>query len=466
MLQVQLLQGEFKMIKGIAEIFKSDLKAIINNPIVIVALIIIVCLPSLYSLINIQAIWNPYNNTSNMKIAIVDNDLGYTFQGVNYNFGKNLSNELAANNTNLNWQFVDENTARYGVNTGEYYAAFIIPSNFTENLLSFGTSNPKQAQIEYLINEKMNPIMPRIINTTALEIQNQVNSAVDQGKINLTTTQATALQTQLSTMQEQISALQAQNSSAANQPNTNLTAANPNSTTSANPNGLITFSSGNQNDPNVNPMQMNEELIFPVDNYGSAIAPFYIALSLFIGSIVAVAMLSTRVRKSKQYHPVSVYFGKMGLFILISILQALVITLVILNLHVQLSSATLFTFTALYIGLCFMIITYSLVSVFGSIGKAFAIIILVLQVMTTGGTYPVQMLSSFYQNVYPYLPMTYAIDALRQVVAGVLWNNYWYNLEILTIFPAIVLIFALLMKEEMDKKAEQAEQNLKKSGLF
>ena len=113
-----------------------------------------------------------------------------------------------------------------------------------------------------------------------------------------------------------------------------------------------------------------------------------------------------------------------------------------------------------------MIITYSLVSVFGSIGKAFAIIILVLQVMTTGGTYPVQMLSSFYQNVYPYLPMTYAIDALRQVVAGVLWNNYWYNLEILTIFPAIVLIFALLMKEEMDKKAEQAEQNLKKSGLF
>ncbi len=74
-----------------------------------------------------------------MKIAIVDNDLGYTASGVDYNFGKNLSNQLAVNNTDFKWQFVDENTAISGVNKGVYYAAFIIPSNFTENLLSFET---------------------------------------------------------------------------------------------------------------------------------------------------------------------------------------------------------------------------------------------------------------------------------------------------------------------------------------
>ena len=84
------------MLKGIKEIFRNDIKSITRNPVVIIALIIIICLPSLYSLVNISAVWNPYNETGNMKIAIVDNDLGYTAGGVNYNFGKNLSNELAA----------------------------------------------------------------------------------------------------------------------------------------------------------------------------------------------------------------------------------------------------------------------------------------------------------------------------------------------------------------------------------
>ena len=74
--------------KGITEIFRNDIKTIISNPVVMIALIIIICLPSLYSLVNISAVWNPYNETSNMKVAVVDNDLGYTSGGVDYNFGK------------------------------------------------------------------------------------------------------------------------------------------------------------------------------------------------------------------------------------------------------------------------------------------------------------------------------------------------------------------------------------------
>ncbi|MCE5214229.1 MAG: YhgE/Pip family protein, partial [Methanobacterium sp.] len=115
------------MFKEILKIFKNDIKTIVSNPVVLIVMIVIVCLPSLYALVNISAAWDPYNGTSNMKIAIVDNDAGYTLQGVNYKFGKNLSDEIAANNTNFNWQFVDEQTARNGVKNGEYFAAFIIP---------------------------------------------------------------------------------------------------------------------------------------------------------------------------------------------------------------------------------------------------------------------------------------------------------------------------------------------------
>jgi putative membrane protein len=406
-----------KMLKGINEIFRNDIKSIIRNPVVIIALIIIICLPSLYSLVNISAVWNPYNETGNMKVAIVDNDLGYTAGGVDYNFGKNLSDELAANNTDFNWQFVDENTARYGVNTGAYYAAFIIPSNFTENLLSFETVNPRQAQISYIVNDKLNPIAPRLTNVTADTLLSNINSAVDQAKINLTS--------------------------------------------GGNLNG-ISFTNGQSN----NPVYLNSTVIDPVYNYGSAIAPFYISLSLFIGCIVAIAMLSTRVRSNKKYHHVSVYLGRMGLFLIISVFQALVIALGVLNLHIQVTSPYLFTLTALYIGLCFMVIAYSLTSIFGNMGKALVIILLVLQIMTTGGTFPVNLLPSTFQNLAPYLPMSYAIGALREVMAGVLWNSYWYNILVLAIFPTVIFVLTILIKERFSKPAEWTEEKLKKSGLF
>jgi putative membrane protein len=405
------------MLKGIKEIFRNDIKSIIRNPVVIIALIIIICLPSLYSLVNISAVWNPYNQTGNMKVAIVDNDLGYTAGGLDYNFGKNLSDELAANNTDFNWQFVDENTAIYGVNTGAYYAAFIIPSNFTENLLSFETVDPRQADISYIVNDKLNPIAPRLTNVTANTLLSNINSAVDQAKINLTS--------------------------------------------GGNLNG-ISFTNGQSN----NPVYLNSTVIDPVYNYGSAIAPFYISLSLFIGCIVAIAMLSTRVRSNKKYHHVSVYLGRMGLFLIISISQALIIALGVLNLHIQITSPYLFTLTVLYIGLCFMVIAYSLTSIFGNMGKALVIILLVLQIMTTGGTFPVNLLPSTFQNLAPYLPMSYAIGALREVMAGVLWNSYWYNILVLAIFPTVIFVLTILIKERFSKPAEWTEEKLKKSGLF
>ena len=234
-----------------------------------------------------------------------------------------------------------------------------------------------------------------------------------------------------------------------------------NLTSGGNLNG-ISFTNGQSN----NPVYLNSTVIDPVYNYGSAIAPFYISLSLFIGCIVAIAMLSTRVRSNKKYHHVSVYLGRMGLFLIISISQALIIALGVLNLHIQITSPYLFTLTALYIGLCFMVIAYSLTSIFGNMGKALVIILLVLQIMTTGGTFPVNLIPSTFQNLAPYLPMGYAIGALREVMAGVLWNSYWYNILVLAIFPTVIFVLTILIKERFSKPAEWTEEKLKKSGLF
>ena len=102
------------MIKGAREIFKNDIKVIKNNPVVLFVLMVIILIPSLYALMNIQATWDPYALTSNIKIAVANGDSPYSLNGTQYNVGDMLVGELK-NNDKFNWQFVDEETARNGV---------------------------------------------------------------------------------------------------------------------------------------------------------------------------------------------------------------------------------------------------------------------------------------------------------------------------------------------------------------
>ena len=165
------------MIKGVREIFRNDIKAIRENPVVIFVLIVIIFIPSLYALLNIQATWDPYARTSNIEVAVVNEDLGYNTNGTSYNIGNILVGELK-NNGNFSWQFVNKTTAMNGVKSGDYYAALIIPNNFSQDLLSIQSSTPQQAHIQYIVNDKTNPIAPRITNTGVDAIQAEINGEV------------------------------------------------------------------------------------------------------------------------------------------------------------------------------------------------------------------------------------------------------------------------------------------------
>lgn len=232
---------------------------------------------------------------------------------------------------------------------------------------------------------------------------------------------------------------------------------------------LIAFSDMDQGDVQnyfESPVKLDKTHMYPINNYGSGLAPFYIPISLWIGCIIAVAMITMRVKSEKKYNSTSVYLGRMGLFLLISIFQAILVALGAIYLNIQLTSAVLFTLTTLYISICAMLIVYSLTSTFGNAGKAIAIIILVLQITATGGTFPVEVLPPFFQAIHPFLPLSYAVGALREVIAGVLWSNYLFCIGMLAVFPAIAVVLTLLIKEKSDKAAQWTERKLKRSGLF
>ncbi|MGV8144313.1 MAG: YhgE/Pip family protein [Methanothermobacter sp.] len=633
------------MIKDAIEIFQNDIKVIIHSPVVIGVILAIILIPSLYALLNIQATWDPYSHTSSIKVAVVNEDSGYDYNGTHYNVGNLLVDELK-NNRNFSWQFVDEKTAIDGVRNGDYYATLIIPSNFTEEILSIDTNNPQQAQIRYVVNDKLNAITPRITNAGVDTLQTQINDEVIKtvdgiifgklselgqfasdnkatflktksmvnelngkiSEIDSTLTEANSIMSTVQGTWSSVSTALPEIQSASNKIRTNydklydyieenpekalntvqqmeiqttnlvtllkyvnsilttlydvtgdqdlkpiinevedginkantvltvlkevesdlesgkstnklselktaidnmddtvntlvddkdkinqvineassklgladsvwpeyksaiqLAAARLNAIDEGDIDKLIAFANMDPEDVQdyfSSPVELEKEDMYPVDNYGSALSPFYIPISLWIGGIIAVAMMKMHVRSDKKYKSPSVYIGRMGIFLIISFFQALAVALGSLFLGIEVSSIILFILTTLYIGICSMVIIYSLTSAFGNAGKAIAVIILVFQITATGGTFSVELLPTFFQVIHPLLPLTYAVAALREVVAGILWSSYIDALLGLTIFPILAFILTLLVKERMNKRAQWAEEKLKESGLF
>lgn len=633
------------MIKDAIEIFQNDIKVIIHSPVVIGVILAIILIPSLYALLNIQATWDPYSHTSSIKVAVVNEDSGYDYNGTHYNVGNLLVDELK-NNRNFSWQFVDEKTAIDGVRNGDYYATLIIPSNFTEEILSIDTNNPQQAQIRYVVNDKLNAITPRITNAGVDTLQTQINDEVIKtvdgiifgklselgqfasdnkatflktksmvnelngkiSEIDSTLTEANSIMSTVQGTWSSVSTALPEIQSASNKIRTNydklydyieenpekalntvqqmeiqttnlvtllkyvnsilttlydvtgdqdlkpiinevedginkantvltvlkevesdlesgkstnklselktaidnmddtmntlvddkdkinqvineassklgladsvwpeyksaiqLAAARLNAIDEGDIDKLIAFANMDPEDVQdyfSSPVELEKEDMYPVDNYGSALSPFYIPISLWIGGIIAVAMMKMHVISDKKYKSPSVYIGRMGIFLIISFFQALAVALGSLFLGIEVSSIILFILTTLYIGICSMVIIYSLTSAFGNAGKAIAVIILVFQITATGGTFSVELLPTFFQVIHPLLPLTYAVAALREVVAGILWSSYIDALLGLTIFPILAFILTLLVKERMNKRAQWAEEKLKESGLF
>ena len=156
-------------------IFRRDMKRLLRNPAAILVLIGVSILPSLYAWFNIAANIDPYANTSGIKVAVANLDTDATHDDLTINAGSQIIDQLKENDQ-LGWTFVSKDAAIEGVKSGEYYAAIIIPQDFSESLLSVLSGKIETPELEYYINEKLNAIAPKITSSGASTIQTQVNN--------------------------------------------------------------------------------------------------------------------------------------------------------------------------------------------------------------------------------------------------------------------------------------------------
>ncbi|TCD54356.1 YhgE/Pip domain-containing protein [Alloscardovia theropitheci] len=163
------------------KIFLEDQRHLFMNVIGIVVVMGLVIVPAMYAWFNIAASWDPYGNTNQLKVAVANEDKGYQSDliPVPINGGNNVESSLRAN-TKLDWQFVSHDEAVDGVSSGRYYAAIVIPENFSSMMMTLLSSNAQQAKIEYYINEKSNAIAPRITASAADTIVTQISSTFSE----------------------------------------------------------------------------------------------------------------------------------------------------------------------------------------------------------------------------------------------------------------------------------------------
>jgi len=215
------------------------------------------------------------------------------------------------------------------------------------------------------------------------------------------------------------------------------------------------------------PIVLSKNSLFPIQNYGTGMTPFYTVLSLWVGALLLVSLLTTEVSGLEKVSNRQVYFGKLLTFISVGFLQTIVVTLGdLFILQVDIVHPILFVLFGLATSFVFMLMVYTLVSVFGDVGKAMSIVFLVLQIAGSGGTYPVALLPEFFQKIHPFLPFSYAVDLMREAVGGIVWARVKEDLFFLVVFAIVFLLLGAFLKELLNKKTNQLMKKSRKSGLF
>lgn len=219
------------------------------------------------------------------------------------------------------------------------------------------------------------------------------------------------------------------------------------------------------------PVSYDTHRVYPVKNYGSAMTPFYSSLAIWVGGLVLVAVLSVQLSKKEENeldnpNPVQQYFGRYVGFFILAELQGLIIALGdLFFLKVQCKNPVLFILTCMLSSFVYSLLIYSLTVTFSVIGKALAVIILVLQVAGSGGTFPIEVLPGPFKAIAPFLPFKYGVNALRETVAGVNMPAYLQDIGIFACYILVALFIGLVLRKPCLKVISFFNNKIEESDL-
>lgn len=198
------------------------------------------------------------------------------------------------------------------------------------------------------------------------------------------------------------------------------------------------------------PVEIKTESFYSVKTYGSAMTPFYTNLAIWVGGIVLIAIFKMEVYKDEKINNFTAsqaYFGRWILFVIIGLIQAFIICMGdIYLIKAQCENKVHFVVAGLVASFVYVNLIYALSLTFKHVGKALSVLLVILQIPGSSGTYPIEMTPNFFRAIHPFLPFTYGINAMREASAGIYGNHYVKNLILLSLFLPVAFLIGLVLR--------------------
>ena len=220
------------------------------------------------------------------------------------------------------------------------------------------------------------------------------------------------------------------------------------------------------------PVALKRTAVFPVSEFGSALAPLYVIIPLWVGALLMGVTLKTTVSRRTRKElgdprPHQLFLGHYGVFALIALLQSTFSTGgSLLFMHVQAVHPWLFMLTGWVSSLVFSFFVYTMVVSFGNVGKAIGVLMLIMQISGSNAAYPLQMLPSWLSSISPFLPATHAVTALRASIAGIYDMDYWKAIGTLLLFIPPMLLIGLVLRKPLIKFNQWYVANMESTKLI
>lgn len=205
------------------------------------------------------------------------------------------------------------------------------------------------------------------------------------------------------------------------------------------------------------PVAVDRVAVFPAENFGSAMAPLYTTLALFIGSLLILVVVKPTVPERERARlrnpkPRELFLGRFGVMALLSLAQTTLMGLGnLFFLQVQAVHPWLLMLCFWTAGLVFTFLIYALVAAFANLGKAVAVLLLIVQVTGCGGSFPLQLLPGFVQALSPWLPATHVVNAMRAAMMGTYGADYWVQMGQLLLFLIPAALIGLVLRKPLAK---------------
>ncbi|WP_414045294.1 YhgE/Pip family protein [Macrococcus equi] len=459
----------------------KDFHALVKHPLLFLSLIVILFLPIIYSAVFIYSMWDPYGQTQDLPIAIVNNDQGAKIQDKEENLGERVIKKLKKNN-DFKWEFIDSKKAVKGIEKGEYFAVIEFPKEFSKDASTMLNPHPNQMEMHVKTNPGYSYSGQSIGDKSIQAVRDNISLSLREiylkkifGSLKDMHGHSQTLSKNLKKMQQadvrlangskQVDDGLAKTQAAlpplqtpefsrliagSNQITDGLNelAGNTDKITKAIDKSLKQTDDLSFNQDNAiaisDPVQTVEHNVTEVKNYGQSFAPYVLSLSLYVGAIAFVTIYPVDKRVGDSKSAVNWWLNKLGLMLTHGLLQGILLSLFTQYvIDIDIANRGYFTLTLVAWSIAAVLIVSCLVAAFGNIGKFLAIILLILQLGSSEGTFPIQLTNKFFQSIHPYSPMTYVIKALRESIFD-FEGSVPVN-EAITIIGVIGLIFGVLL---------------------